>query len=114
MNEIDIQILQHSFLELQIQNVVRETERMALPDEYLVVAFNVLAKSVMTYMHTSYESHKRDVISFFGVPVIVIAKLWELVMTNNAGNKAMRKEHEAKKNEHEVLEKRVQEAKDSG
>ena len=33
------------------------------------------------------DAHRRDVISFIGAPTIVIAKIWELILQNNDGNK---------------------------
>lgn len=88
-------ILEHSFAELSIQDAVRKSERMALPDEALLVQFNILAKDVMTRISASFYCHRRDVVAFFGAPTIVIAKLWELILENNDGdtNRTSNKEH---------------------
>ena len=78
-----IKLLEYSLDELAIQDVVRKSKRMPLPADSLLVDFNIVAKDVMDKVNGSFESHRRDIIEFFGAPVIVIAKLWELIWNNN-------------------------------
>ena len=56
---------------------------MDLPEDALLVQFNILAKGVMTKISANYYCYRRDVIVFFGAPIIVIGKLWELIVENN-------------------------------
>ena len=95
MNDQAIKVLEHSFAELSIQDAIRKATRMPLPDESVMVQFNMIAKDVMSKLSRSFDSHKRDVVSFFGAPTIVIAKLWELIFENNGFNKRIiyNKEH---------------------
>ena len=82
-------LLEHSFAELTLQDDIRKSERMDLPDGSLVVQFNILAKELMSKISASYLCHRRDVIAFFGAPIIVIAKLWELILENNDGDEKL-------------------------
>jgi len=95
MHDQSIKILEHSFAELSIQDAIRKTKRMPLPPGNLLVHFNIIAKDVMSRLSRSLDSHKRDVISFFGAPTIIIAKIWEMILKNNDGDeKALsNKEH---------------------
>ena len=90
-----VKLLEHSFAELTIQDAVRKTNRMSLPPESLLVQFNMIAKDVMCKLSRSFDSHKRDVVCFFGAPTIVIAKVWEMILENNDGNRGTisNKEH---------------------
>ena len=82
-----VKLLKHNFAEISIQDVIRKTKRMSLPVDSLVVQFNMIVKDVMCKMSHSFVSHRRDVISFFGTPTIAIAKIWELILQNNDGNR---------------------------
>jgi len=79
----EIKVLEHSFIELSIQDAIRKTDRMTLPDQSTVVKFNIIAKDVMNRLSGSFQSHRRDVVNYFGAPIIVIAKIWELILANN-------------------------------
>ena len=88
-----LQILQHSFAELSIQDTVRKSTRMGLPPENLLISFNMIVKDVMDKLSGSYNSHRRNVVEFSGSPTIVIAKVWELIVENNDGSVELNKEH---------------------
>ena len=90
-----VKLLEHSFAELTIQDQFRKATRMPLPDESVMVQFNLIAKELMCKLSRSFDSHKRGVVAFFGAPTIVIAKLWELIFRNNDCNKRIinNKEH---------------------
>ena len=93
-NQID-RILAHSFAELSIQDAVRQNERLPLPDEGVLIQFNMIVKDVIEKLSSNYGCYRRDVISFFGIPTIVIAKLWEMILENNNGDVKIisKKEH---------------------
>ena len=82
----EVKVLLHSFAEISILDSKRKSRRMTLPDENLIVKFNIVAKEIMCKLSRTYETQKRGVITFFGAPIIVIAKLWELLLENNDGN----------------------------
>ena len=42
----------------------------------------MIAKEVVNTVSTNYDCHGRDVVTFFGVATIVIAKIWELNIEN--------------------------------
>ena len=92
-----IRILEHSIAELTIQDVIRKSDRMPFPADTLLIQFNSIAKDVMKKMSGSYDSHRRDMVTFFGAPTIVIAKIWDLIVANNIRNgnenKISNKEH---------------------
>ena len=90
-----VRILNHIFAELSIQDAIRKSTSMAFPDESLLVQFNLVAADVMNKLSGSFESHRSDIISFFGAPMIVVAKLWQLILANNDWNEKLisNKEH---------------------
>ena len=83
----EIRILEHSFAELSIQNAIRKSERMSLPPGNLLIQFNLACKDVMHKLSGTFDTHRRDVVTYFGAPPIVIAKIWELILENNGWDK---------------------------
>ena len=64
MSNCAVKLLEHSFAEISIQDVICKTQRIPLLDESVLIQFNMIAKDVMCKMSSSFNSHRRDVISF--------------------------------------------------
>ena len=79
----EIQKLEEAIAQLSIQDERRPSQEMNMPDKYLVVAFSLAtARCLGRKPPGSEKIWNRRVVANFGAPVVVIAKLWELI-TNN-------------------------------
>ena len=75
-------ILERSFAQLSIQDAIRKSERMPMPDASLVYEFGRHANNIIGKLQSA-NTQKREIVGFFGAPIIVIAKIWELIEANN-------------------------------
>jgi hypothetical protein len=66
---------------LEVVDMLRRSSRMPLPDAELIIEFSKLACEMMRKPYTGSDKiRNRRIVSFFGAPALVIAKLWELLM----------------------------------
>ena len=72
-----------SFVELAIQEAIRNRRRLPLPKMSLVREFRSSANDISLEFSKSFLGYRRDVITFFCAPVTVIAKFWELMIEND-------------------------------
>jgi hypothetical protein len=77
--------LVYQMASIAIADTRRQSNRMAFPAAALVVDFEKLACRIMGKRcdgaaRTSLGIRNRRILSFFGVPALVMAKLWELLM----------------------------------
>jgi hypothetical protein len=79
MDKIDK--LAHQFAALDVVDQLRRSHRMSLPDAELILEFEGLACDIMKRPRAGSEKiRKRRIVASFGAPVLVIAKVWELLM----------------------------------
>jgi hypothetical protein len=75
--------LAHQFAALDVVDQLRRSHRMSLPNAELILEFEGLACNIMNCPRAGSEKiRKRRTVAFFGAPVLVIAKVWELLMEN--------------------------------
>lgn len=73
--------LNQQLASLQVIDTLRRSTRMTLPEAELILIFSKLSCETMGKSYSGSEKIRtRRIISFFGVPPIVIAKIWELLM----------------------------------
>ena len=87
MSDDAIRIIENSFVELTIQDAIWKSKQMPVPSNSLMNQFGILIKMVMGHLNGTFQSQRRDVISFFGAPTIVIAKLWDLIVAKTKKKK---------------------------
>lgn len=84
--EQQMEFLEQQMGSLQIQSAVRKSNRFDLPDILLVNDFDLLAADIAGMPRSStalVSTRNKYMIEFFGVPPIVMAKAWELIVENN-------------------------------
>jgi hypothetical protein len=80
--------LVHQMAAMTVADASRHSNRMEFPDAAAVFEFEKVACEIMgknTNYGGSADVRKRRILSFFGVPPLVMAKLWELLMEECGG-----------------------------
>ena len=62
-------------VELSIQNAIWKSTQIPVPPASLVQHFGIITKLVMGNLKGLFQAQRLDVFSFFGTPVIIIAKI---------------------------------------
>jgi hypothetical protein len=87
--------LSESFAKYSVQDYVRSSNRLSMPDAKLVSEFELLALRI-TKWNRGWSTQKKEleVITNFGVPAVVIAKVWEMIQEEETSpNLKMKKKH---------------------
>ena len=91
---LDFDRLVDQLAALQITDDTRPSKRLVLPRPELVTEFEVLACHLLRKkLNGSKDVRQRRIKATFGVPPIVIAKLWELLEDQGSVFKSVKKHH---------------------
>ena len=84
ITDTEFNILAQSMSELMLCKDKKESSRLLVPRQSVMCDFKVLMLSIVERLADgTFLSNRRDCVTYFGAPVIVIAKLWELIQENN-------------------------------
>jgi hypothetical protein len=77
----DVDILTTQLAELSVADRLRRQIKMVMPDPMLVVQMEQLSLAILDRRNTgSRQMLNRKIVEFFGVPTLVMAKVWELLV----------------------------------
>ena len=71
--------LTHSFGNLEVKDLLRKSKTYPMPSIDLVMEFDLLANRMTKCNRKTTLAKEKNVVNVFGAPVVVIAKLWELM-----------------------------------
>ena len=79
MADFAMEILTRQLNELSMKEQTRESKQMPTPDAELLYEFDTLCTKIMHCDRLGPDGRSRKITTFFGVPPIVQAKIWELI-----------------------------------
>lgn len=71
--------LTQNFENLEVRDTLRASKRMTMPSVEITHIFDGLSSRIMKCDRKKYNGRCRKATSFFGVPPVIQAKIWELI-----------------------------------
>ena len=93
MADFAMEALTRQMDEISFKEETRESKQMSTPDVELLYEFDMLCTKIMRCERIGPDGRTRKITSFFGVPPLVQAKIWELINKHETIEGKFQKKH---------------------
>jgi hypothetical protein len=89
-----MEALSQGFAMLKVKEITRQSKRLSQPALSAVSDFELLGRSITKCTVHSFHNKRREFVTSFGIPPIVMAKIWEMILENGTSpNPKMKEKH---------------------